>query len=105
MNVVIGVISPAPAWVMPRWQVDRLRADFPQHTFLDAWDRDALRQLLPQAEVAFTPFVDRDVFASASRLRWVQSPAVGVGNLMFPELLASEVVITSARGIRARSIA
>jgi phosphoglycerate dehydrogenase-like enzyme len=35
----------------------------------------------------------------------VQSPAVGVGNLMFPELLASDVVITSARGIRARSIA
>jgi phosphoglycerate dehydrogenase-like enzyme len=105
MNVVIGVISPALAWVMPRWHVDRLRADFPQHTFLDAWDRDALRQLLPQAEVAFTPFVDRDVFASASRLRWVQSPAVGVGSLMFPELLASGVVLTSARGIRARSIA
>ncbi len=105
MNVVIGVISPAPAWVMPRWHVDRLRADFPQHTFLDAWDRDALRQLLPQADVAFTPFVDRDVFASASRLRWVQSPAVGVGSLMYPELLASEVVLTSARGIRARSIA
>jgi phosphoglycerate dehydrogenase-like enzyme len=105
MNVVIGVISPAPAWVMPRRHVDQLRADFPQHTFLDAWDRDTLRQLLPQAEVAFTPFVDRDVFASASRLRWVQSPAVGVGSLMFPELLASGVVLTSARGIRARSIA
>jgi phosphoglycerate dehydrogenase-like enzyme len=35
----------------------------------------------------------------------VQSPAVGVGNLMFPELLASPVVITSARGIRARAMA
>ena len=105
MNIVIGVISPAPAWVMPRRHVDRLRADFPQHTFLDAWDRDELRRLLPEADVAFTPFVDRDVFASASRLRWVQSPAVGVGSLMFPELLASPVVLTSARGIRARSIA
>ena len=40
MNVLVAVISPAPAWVMPRWHVDRLRADFPQHTFLDAWDRD-----------------------------------------------------------------
>jgi phosphoglycerate dehydrogenase-like enzyme len=105
MNIVVGVISPAPAWVMPRWHVDRLRADFPQHTFLDAWDRDQLRRLLPEADVAFTPFVDRDVFASASRLRWVQSPAVGVGSLMYPELLASAVVLTSARGIRARSIA
>jgi phosphoglycerate dehydrogenase-like enzyme len=60
---------------------------------------------LPDADVAFTPFVDRDVFPSARRLRWVQSPAVGVGSLMFPELLAGSVVITSAKGIRARSIA
>jgi len=105
MNVVVAVISPAAAWVMPRHYVDQLRRDFPQHTFLDAWDRDTLRRLLPDADVAFTPFVDRDVFAAAPRLRWVQSPAVGVGSLMFPELLASDVVLTSARGIRARSIA
>ena len=105
MNVLVGVISPAPAWMMPRRFVDQLRRDFPQHTFLDGWDRDTLRRLLPEADVAFTPFVDRDAFASASRLRWVQSPAVGVGSLMFPELLASPVVLTSARGIRARSIA
>lgn len=105
MNVLVGVISPAAIWVMPRQFVDQLRQDFPQHTFLEAWDRDALRRLLPEADVAFTPFVDRDVFGSLPRLRWVQSPAVGVGSLMFPELLASAVVITSARGIRARSIA
>jgi phosphoglycerate dehydrogenase-like enzyme len=105
MNVVIGVISPAPAWVMPRQFVDQLRTGFPQHIFLDAWDRDTLRRLLPEADVAFTPFIDRDLFASATRLRWVQSPAAGVGSLMFPELLASDVVLTSARGIRARSIA
>jgi len=105
MNIVVGVISPAPAWIMPRHFVDDLRRDFPQHTFLDAWDRDTLRRVLPGADVAFTPFVDRDVFPLATRLRWVQSPAVGVGSLMFPELLASDVVITSARGIRARAIA
>lgn len=105
MNILIGVISPAPVWVLPRRYVDRLRAEFPQHTFLDAWDREAIARLLPQADVAFTPFIDREGFASAKRLRWIQSPAVGVGSLMFPELLASPVVLTSARGIRARSIA
>jgi phosphoglycerate dehydrogenase-like enzyme len=105
MNVLIGVISPALAWVMPRHFVDRIRRDFPQHTVSEAWDRDTLRRLLPEADAAFTPFVDRDIFPSASRLRWVQSPAVGVGSLMFPELLASPVVITSSRGIRARAIA
>jgi phosphoglycerate dehydrogenase-like enzyme len=105
MNVVVGVISPAAIWIMPRSFVDQLRRDFPHHTFLEAWDREELRRLLPEADIAFTPFVDRDLFPSLSRLRWVQSPAVGVGSLLFPELLASPVVLTSARGIRARSIA
>jgi phosphoglycerate dehydrogenase-like enzyme len=105
MNILVGVISPAAIWVMPRSCVEELRRQFPQHTFLEAWDRDTIRRLLPQADVAFTPFVDRDVFASASRLRWVQSPAAGIGSLMFPELHASDVVVTTARGIRARSIA
>jgi phosphoglycerate dehydrogenase-like enzyme len=105
MTIVVAVISPAPAWVMPRTFVEQLRGAFPQHTFLDAWDRDTLRRLLPAADVAFTPFIDRDIFPSLTRLRWVQSPAVGVGGLMFPELLASDVAITTARGIRARAIA
>jgi len=105
MNVLVGVISPAAAWVLPRQFVEQLRRDFPQHIFLEAGDRDTIRRLLPEADAAFTPFVDRDVFPSASRLRWVQSPAVGVGSLMFPELLANPVIVTSARGIRARSIA
>jgi phosphoglycerate dehydrogenase-like enzyme len=105
MNILVGVISPAAIWVLPRSFVEQLRCEFPRHTFLEAWDRDAIRRLLPEADVAFTPFIDRDVFPSATRLRWVQSPAVGVGSLMFPELHASTVVVTSARGIRARSIA
>ena len=105
MNVLVGVISPAAIWVLPRGWVDRLRTEFPQHQFLEAWDRDAIRRQLPDADIVFTPFVDRDVFPSATRLKWIQSPAVGVGSLMFPELLASPVVVTTARGIRARSIA
>jgi phosphoglycerate dehydrogenase-like enzyme len=105
MNVLVGIISPAAIWVMPRQFVDRLREEFPRHTFLEAWDRAAINRHLPDADVAFTPFIDRDVFPSAKRLRWIQSPAVGIGSLMFPELHASNVVITSARGIRARAIA
>jgi D-2-hydroxyacid dehydrogenase (NADP+) len=105
LNVLVGVISPAPVWILPKSFIDRLRARFPHHTFVEAWDRDAIRRQLPDADVAFTPFIDRDVFPAARRLKWVQSPAVGVGSLMFPELHASPVVITSAKGIRARSIA
>lgn len=105
MVVLLAVIADVPVWVMPRSYVERIRREFPQHTFLEAWDRQAIRDLLPQADAAFTPFVDRDVFGTATRLRWVQVAAVGVGGLMYPEMLESPVVITNARGIRARPIA
>ena len=105
MNILVGVISPFEAWILPRHFVDCLREDFPQHTFVEAWDREAIRRHLPEADAAFTPFVDRDLVPSLTRLRWVQSAAVGVGSLLFPEMLASPIVLTTARGIRARAIA
>lgn len=105
LNIVIGVIHPSTAWVLPGRFVERLRAQFPQHTFSDVWDRQALRAALPGADAAFAAFVDRDLVPSLTRLRWVQAPAAGVGHLLSDELVASPIVLTSARGVRARPIA
>ena len=46
MNVLIGVISPAAAWIIPRTSVEELRRVFLQHTFLEAWDAETLRRLM-----------------------------------------------------------
>src|SRR5438034_5957948 len=105
MNVVIGVVSPNAAWVLPRSFVDQLRRDFPQHSFLDVWDRESLRRALPQGDAAFAAFVDRDIVHSLTRLKWVQAPAVGVGHILSDEMIASPIVLTSARGVRARAMA
>src|SRR5689334_736636 len=105
MNIVIGVISPSAAWVLPREHIDHLRRDFPRHTFIDAHDADTLRRVLPEADVAFAAWIDPDLVGHLSRLRWIQAPAAGVGHLLSPELIASPIVLTSARGVRARAIA
>jgi phosphoglycerate dehydrogenase-like enzyme len=105
MKILVGVISHAAAWVIPGSFIDQLRRDFPQHEFVDTWDDDGIRRLIPDAEIAFVPHVDRAMLASAARLRWIQSPAVGVGSMLYPEMVASPIVVTTARGIRARAIA
>ena len=105
MNVLIGVVSYASAWVMPRAFVEQIRSGFPHHVFLEAWDFDAIRRLIPEADVAFVPQVDSAMLASAPRLRWIQAPAAGVAHMLSPEMVASPVVITSAKGVRARAIA
>ena len=105
MKIAIGVVSAAEAWVMPRRFVPVLRTQFPQHEFLEAWDRDSLRRVLPDADAAFAAFVDRDIIPSLTRLKWVQAPAAGVGHILSPEFVASSIVLTSARGVRARAMA
>src|SRR5215204_2452794 len=105
MNVADGVISPSAAWVMPRAYLDALRRDFPQHTFLEAWDRDALRGVLVESDAAFAAWLDKDLVPSLTRLRWVQAPAAGVAHMLSAELAESPIVLTSARGVRARAIA
>jgi len=105
MTVLVAVFSAGPAWTLPRSFVDRLRREFPQHTFFDAWDAETLRAQLPQVDVAFSAAIDRSAFASLTRLQWVQSSAIGVGGMLGPELVASPIVVMSARGVRVRAIA
>lgn len=105
MYIALGVISPSAAWVLPRRYVEGLRRDFPQHTFLEAWDRETLRRVLAESDAAFAALLDRDLVPSLARLRWVQAPAAGVAHMLSSELAASPIVLTSARGVRARAIA
>jgi phosphoglycerate dehydrogenase-like enzyme len=46
----------------------------------------------------------RTVFPQAQRLRWVHSLSAGVENILTPELLASHVPLTNARGVFAESL-
>jgi len=46
----------------------------------------------------FFGIITRDLLASVSRLRWIQAPMIGLEHYMFPELVASPVVLTNMRG-------
>ncbi len=43
----------------------------------------------------------RALFVAAPRLRWIHSAAAGVGSLLYPELAASDVVLTNSAGVHA----
>jgi D-2-hydroxyacid dehydrogenase (NADP+) len=44
-------------------------------------------------------FVNRELFQAAPRLRWVQSISSGVDMFFYPEFVASDVVLTSEKGL------
>jgi phosphoglycerate dehydrogenase-like enzyme len=43
----------------------------------------------------------RALFVAGKRLRWVHTAAAGVGSLLFPEMIESDVVLTNSAGIHA----
>jgi phosphoglycerate dehydrogenase-like enzyme len=105
MKVLLATYTPVAAWNMPDAYVERLRREFPEHTFVRAYsDAEALERI-PDAEVAFGARFTPDHLAAARRLRWIHSPAAGVGNLMFPEMVASPVQLTNNRGNSSATIA
>jgi phosphoglycerate dehydrogenase-like enzyme len=62
---------------------------------------DAIRD----AEAYFGFGIPRPLFLAARKLRWAHSAAAGVGNALFPEMLASDVILTNSAGIHAIPIA
>ena len=105
MKVLVAVYSPMAAWCVPEAQVARLRREFPEHTFVRA-DTDAETSArIPDADVAFGARLKPEHLAAARRLRWIHSPAAGIGNMLFPEMIAAPVEMTNSRGNSSATIA
>jgi phosphoglycerate dehydrogenase-like enzyme len=60
---------------------------------------------ISNAEVYFGFGIPKPLFLAGKRLRWVHSAAAGVGNALFPEMLASDVMLTNSAGVHAIPIA
>lgn len=105
MNVLISIFSDIPTWNIPEAHVRRLRERFPHHRFAHARDAAETDALAADAEIAFSSLIRRSTLAAAPRLKWIHSPAAGVGSMLFPEMLASPVVLTNSRGTHAEAMA
>jgi phosphoglycerate dehydrogenase-like enzyme len=66
---------------------------------------DESMQAIREAEVYFGFGIPRPLFLESKRLRWVHSAAAGVGTALYPEMVASEVLLTNSAGVHAIPIA
>ena len=105
MTILVAIYSQVTAWNIPDAQIARLRREFPDHSFVSARTDDEVSHLIATADVAFMAEMTRDQFRAARALRWIHSPAAGVGGMLFPELQASTVVVSNSRGMSADVIA
>jgi len=86
--------------------IDRIKENTRIHC---APDLASLQRHLPEADVLlgwnFRATELREAWPLVDRLRWIQWGGAGVDAVLFPELVASEVLLTNARGVFDRAMA
>ena len=105
LTILVGVYSDLGFWNLPAAHVRRLQDWFPEHAILHATSAAQTLELIPEADVILMSELRAPQFAAARKVRWIHSPAAGVGGMLFPELVASPVILTNSRGLGATTIA
>lgn len=104
-TIQLNAYAPYRLWSLGESVPERLARSFPGVRVVQSRDREAFLRWLPEATVLFTWSLPRRHFARARQLRWVHTPEAGIEELLFPELVKSDVVVTNCRGISADAIA
>ncbi len=92
------VLLPPPGDFLHRMAA-RIEAAVPEANVVVCEDRARALEELADAPAAFG-FMDPELLATAGGLKWLACPAAGPApSFYFPELVASDVVVTNTRGI------
>jgi phosphoglycerate dehydrogenase-like enzyme len=105
MNLLIVVHHRLDLWNVPAWFRERLRKEFPQLQVVQLNSYESVENHLQDAEVILTISLRPQQFAFAHNLRWIHAPTAAVHQLLFPELTASNVVLTNSREVHGPVVA
>ncbi len=92
-------------WNAPPWFPEKLQQEFPELEVIHLGSYEGIEQHLHDAEIVITWSLRPEQFKAASKLRWIHSPAAAVHQLIFPELVESQVILTNAREVHGPVVA
>ena len=98
-KLVIGVWHSFSEWNAKPVMPETVRQRWPQMKVIQAANPEHLPAELPDADIFVGSVLRSPQFSIAKKLKWVHSTSAGVGQLMYPELRNSGVVVTNASGI------
>ncbi len=105
MKVLIVHYHPFELWQAPAWLLGRLREAFPQIHWVHLPNYDRVPEEILDTDVMIGWSIKPQQFREAQKLKWIHSPAAGIHQLMFPELINSRVVVTNSREVHGMVVA
>jgi phosphoglycerate dehydrogenase-like enzyme len=105
IRILICVRHPFDQWNVPDWFPERLQRKFPQVHVVHLPDYKRMDEEIVDAEIVISWSVRPGQITAAKKLRWIHSTAAAVHQLIFPELVNSEIVLTNGREIHGPVVA
>lgn len=105
MKLLIVLHHRFELWRAPVWLAKRLKQDFPQLEVVDLPSYEGIEEPIRDAEIIIGWSLRPQQLALARKLRWIHSPAAAVHQLLFPELVDSDVVLTNGRDVNGPVVA
>ena len=104
-KLLIFVKHPFELWTAPEWFSQRLQKEFAEFQVVHLPDYQRVDQEISEAEVVVSWSIRPAQILAAKKLRWIHSTATAVHQLMFPELINSDIVLTNARDVHGPVVA
>jgi D-2-hydroxyacid dehydrogenase (NADP+) len=104
-KLLICVHHPFDQWNAPDWFPKRLSQEFPQVNVVNLPDYKRVDEEILDAEIVIAWSIRSEQIAAANKLRWIHSPAAAVHQLIFPELVSSDIILTNAREVHGPVVA
>jgi D-2-hydroxyacid dehydrogenase (NADP+) len=104
-KLLIAIHHPFDQWNAPAWFSERLRGEFPGVNIVHLPDYKRLDAEIPDSEILIAWSIRPEQVVDAPKLRWIHSPAAAVHQLMFPELINSQITLTNAREVHGPVVA
>lgn len=111
-TIILDLNDRRPAWAMPAWVPEEIRAALPEEWELHVMETEAdgsgdgmvnldpaLVEVAGEAEIYLGYGVPAALLREGKGLRWVHSGAAGVRGSLTPEMLANPVLFTNSKGV------
>lgn len=105
MKVLIILQHRFDLWQMPSWLLDRVRKEFPQIDFVYLSSYDRVEAEIGDAEVVVAWSLRSEQLRAAKKLRWIHSPAAAVHEILLPEVVNSDILVTNGRDVHGHVVA
>jgi D-2-hydroxyacid dehydrogenase (NADP+) len=105
MKILIVHYHRFELWHAPLWLREKLQKAFPDSIVVQLQNYDRVPEEIVDTDVFIGWSLRPEQFVIAKKLKWIHSPAAAVHQLMYPELIRSNVLLTNSTGVHGPVVA